>query len=269
MNFVNAVLFLALSCPAHGSAQTTTFNRVRYQGGTIPSKISPEEIRNKLVVGPEITLSLDNGQLIKFSSKQATSLSYGQEAAHRLGLGIAIGVISPVLGAMVALHKSKQHMIGIDFTDDQGLKQGILLQADKSNYRSMLSSLQAVTGLPVDVREKEQSAVAGLRTRTAGEPSPQSLTAPTTSSQSVDVATTSPSGESRDSVNSLWLTSAPDGAEVYLDGSLVSNTPVGLKLKSGKHTIRVKKPGYADWSRKVVSQPGFELRLAAVLEPKK
>jgi hypothetical protein len=46
MNFVNAVLFLALSCPAHGSAQTTTFNRVRYQGGTIPSKISPEEIRN-------------------------------------------------------------------------------------------------------------------------------------------------------------------------------------------------------------------------------
>jgi hypothetical protein len=183
-------------------------------------------------------------------------------------LGIAIGVISPVLGAMVALHKSKQHMIGIDFTDDQGLKQGILLQADKSNYRSMLSSLQAVTGLPVDVREKEQSAVAGLRTRTAVEPSPQSLT-PTASSQSVDVATTNPSGESPDAVNSLWLTSTPGGAEVYLDGSLVSNTPVGLKLKPGKHTIRVKKPGYTDWSRKVVSQPGFELRLAAVLEPKK
>src|ERR1700693_3445541 len=95
----------------------------------------PRSVRRKSETnwwGPEIRLSLDNGQVIKFSPKQATSLSYGQEAAHRLGLGIAIGVISPVLGAMVAIHKSKQHMIGIDFTDDQGLKQGLLLQADKS-----------------------------------------------------------------------------------------------------------------------------------------
>ncbi len=269
MKILNVLLFLMFAGPAHGDTQSS-FDKVRYHGGSIPSKISPDEIRNKLTIRTDgINLDLKNGQVIQFPTNQITSLSYGQEAHHRLGPGIAIGLVSPLLGAMVALHKAKQHLIGIDFTDDQGQKQGILLQGDKSNYQSILVSLQAVTGLPVYVTEKEQSAIAGVRTTAIAEPSHQTLAAVAAPPSPGETAGANPPAQLPDSTNSLWLTSNPDGAEVYLDGSLVSNTPAALKLKPGKHTIRVRKPGYADWSRKIVSQPGFELRLTATLAMKK
>jgi hypothetical protein len=41
---------------------------------------------------------------------------------------------------------------------------------------------------------------------------------------------------------------------------------VTLKLKSGTHTIRVKMPGFKDWSREVVSGVGNEAHLTATLE---
>lgn len=62
------------------------------------------------------------------------------------------------------------------------------------------------------------------------------------------------------------VTSAPDGADVNSDGSFVGNTPAMLKLSIGKHTVRVSKNGYKDWSREITVQDGSEVRLNANLE---
>jgi hypothetical protein len=67
-------------------------------------------------------------------------------------------------------------------------------------------------------------------------------------------------------LESLVVTSTPEGAEVYLDGSLVGNAPATLKLNSGKHTVGVKMAGYKDWSRDVLANDGTEARLTAALE---
>jgi hypothetical protein len=65
---------------------------------------------------------------------------------------------------------------------------------------------------------------------------------------------------------SIYVHSSPDSAEVYVDGSLVGDTPATLKLNPGQHTIRVVSTGYKEWSRQLTVQAGWEAHLAAVLE---
>ena len=62
------------------------------------------------------------------------------------------------------------------------------------------------------------------------------------------------------------VTSAPEGAEVLLDGQFVGNTPATLNLPAGKHTIRVKAEGYKEWSRELTVLAGGSVTLAASLE---
>lgn len=69
-----------------------------------------------------------------------------------------------------------------------------------------------------------------------------------------------------DDDGTLTVTSTPEAAEVYSDGNFVGTTPAKLKLKSGKHTIRVAFTGYKEWSREVTVPPGSELNLASALE---
>lgn len=64
----------------------------------------------------------------------------------------------------------------------------------------------------------------------------------------------------------LTVTSTPEAADVYSDGNFVGTTPSKLKLKSGKHTIRIVLAGYKEWSREVTVPPGSELTLASALE---
>ena len=77
-----------------------------------------------------------------------TELSYGQDVHRRVGAAIGLAVVSLGIGALMALSKSKKHFIGITW-DDKGAKGGIALQADKSNYRGVLTGLEGVTGKKV------------------------------------------------------------------------------------------------------------------------
>jgi hypothetical protein len=67
---------------------------------------------------------------------------------------------------------------------------------------------------------------------------------------------------------SIYVHSNPDSAEVYVDGSLIGDTPATLKLSPGQHTIRVALTGYNEWTRELTVQAGLEAHLAAVLEKK-
>jgi len=62
---------------------------------------------------------------------------------------------------------------------------------------------------------------------------------------------------------SLAVSSTPAGADIYLDGQFVGNTPSTLNV-TGSHTVAVKKNGFQDWTRQM-SFSGGSITLNAEL----
>ncbi len=266
MDLFRKVFAFVLCCSLFVQAEGNTFDKVRYNGGSISTKVKADDWDNKLTVSADaITLALKDGQTLAIVPKQVTSLSYGQEAHRRVGTAIGIAVISLGAGALFALHKTKLHYIGINYTDKDGKKQGVLLQGDKSNFRAIIVALQGVTGVPLSVGDKDRNEIpAGIAVQTVKEPEETKQTAQT---PPATVPANAALGDSA-AVNpeTLSIVSNPDGAEVYLDNSFIGNAPATLKLKPGKHTITVKQSGYKDWSREVSAESGTETHLMAALE---
>jgi len=74
-----------------------------------------------------------------------TEISYGQDIHRRVGAAIGVAVVSFGIGALLALSKSKKHFVGVTW-DNSGQKGGIAFQADKSDYRGLLTGLEGITG---------------------------------------------------------------------------------------------------------------------------
>lgn len=87
----------------------------------------------------------------------------------------------------------------------------------------------------------------------------------------VQVAETVPNGDKNITANaadssSVSVKSNPEGAEISVDGKFVGNTPSTLQIKSGEHTISVKKDGYTLWERTMTINAGSTITLDAALE---
>ena len=257
MKLVTRVVALVLCFSILAYADGNTF-KVRYNGGSISTKVNQDDWDNKLSVSSEdIVFTLKDGQSVTIPPKTVSSISYGQEAHRRVGTAIGIAVFSLGLGALFALHKTKLHYIGITYTDKDGKSQGLLLQGDKSNFRAILVALQGVTGAPISVSEKERSEIpAGLVANTTKAPEESKPTP-------AAVAAAGPVDESKALVQ---LSSTPDSAEVYLDNAFVGNTPAVLKLPVGKHTIKLTSSGFKDWTRELDAQAGMEVHLKATMD---
>jgi hypothetical protein len=74
-----------------------------------------------------------------------TEVSYGLEVHHRIGQAVALAFVSFGAGMLVAFSKEKKHYIGIVW-DDAGKKGGLVLQADKNEYRGLVAALEGLTG---------------------------------------------------------------------------------------------------------------------------
>lgn len=74
-------------------------------------------------------------------------------------------------------------------------------------------------------------------------------------------AATTPIGKGR-----LQVSSAPDSADIEIDGSFVGNTPSDVQVAEGDHTITVRKTGFKDWERKMKVTAGSSVHLNAELE---
>jgi len=174
------LLAVVLSCltatTAFGQSTGNTFTKVRYNGGSVPSTVSPKDWNNRMTVTPDVvTLELkgEKKTLQKFEipSKSITSLSYGQEAHRRVGTMIALAVLVAPVALFGLFHKTRLHYIGVQYKLPEGKSGGILLQGDKDNYRAILVALQGVANVPVSVAEKERSFVpVGIDTTVAKEP---------------------------------------------------------------------------------------------------
>jgi hypothetical protein len=249
------------------SAQGNSFDKVRYNGGSVATKVKPDDWDNKLTVSPEtITLALKDGQSIAIPPKQVIGLSYGEEAHRRVGMAIGLAVLSLGIGALSALHKTKLHYIGISYADADGKKEGILLQGDKGNYRAILVALQGVTGVPVAVGEKDREEIpVGVATQVSSD-SQNGKDKGQQSSGGAPIPASDSSAPASAAAATVSVSSTPDGADIYSDGAFVGNAPATLKLAAGKHTIKVSMAGYKDWSREITTQAGSDVRLAAILE---
>jgi len=259
MRYFHGVLAAILCCSILAYAEGNTFTRVRYNGGSVPSKVSPKDWDNTLTVTPDaITLLLKDKARVDIPPKSVTSISYGQEAHRRVGTMIALAVLVAPVALFGLFHKTRLHYIGIQYKTPDGKNAGILLQGDKSNYRAMLVALQGVTGVPVSVAEKERSfvpvGVSTSVTRNPEESTPQPAKAMAENASPAD------------GVGTVSLTTSPDGADVYVDGQFNGNSPATLKLKPGKHTIRVSMTGYSDWTREISTDAGSSVHLTATLQ---
>ena len=254
------ILVLLLACTVFAYAQGNSFTKVRYNGGSVASKVNAKDWGNKLTVTPEaIVLVLKDKQRVEIPSKSVTSLSYGQEAHRRVGTMIALAILVAPVALFGLLHKTRLHFIGIQYKTSGDNTGGILLQGDKDNYRAMIVALQGVTGVPVSVGEKERSFIpVGVSTSIVnGTDEKKSATQPP--------ATQAASAEAT-GTGTVIVDTNPNGADIYVDDQFCGNGPATLKLKSGTHTIRVKRSGFKDWSRELVSGVGNETHLTATLE---
>jgi len=62
------------------------------------------------------------------------------------------------------------------------------------------------------------------------------------------------------------IISDSDGAEVYVDGKFLGNTPATLRLAVGSHRILVKLTGFPDYVRIVEVPKSSKLTLKATFE---
>lgn len=79
------------------------------------------------------------------------------------------------------------------------------------------------------------------------------------------VAADAPGAAPSDS-SGISIKSAPEGADIVIDGKFVGSTPSNLSLKAGEYTISITKPGYVTWERKMTLNAGGNITVDAALE---
>jgi hypothetical protein len=148
---VACALALMLAVPPGLGAQGT-WNRIRYGGGTVQAKVDPYDWNTTLTVSSDkIVLEFGHRVTLRLKPSQVTVLSYGQEAHRRVADMVTLSVFFTPLALFGLLHESKNHFVGIEFTDDDGKKGAVLLEVHKDSYKAVLETLKTVTGKPVQI----------------------------------------------------------------------------------------------------------------------
>ncbi len=233
--------FALLAC-----AQGNSFDKIRYHGGTVLTTTKPKDWGNKLIVSSDrIRLLLKDGQVLEIDSASVYRLAYGQ---RRIKTVVAVGIFTPapLLGGGW-FHKGRRHYVGIRYTDADGNTRGLLLQAHKKNYKRVLLALRRATGAPLSVSQADRKYL------------PPGVEATATKKTEED-------GQAESGPAVITVSSAPESAEVWVNGAFVGNTPAKLTLAAGKYKIRVSLQGYQDWEREIQIFPDSELSVKATLE---
>lgn len=146
---VAALLVLGLGGLPCLAAEDNSWNKLRYSGGTVAAKVNPFDWNTTLTVAPGALTFVFGRQTFRLAASEVTALSYGQEAHRRVADMVALSIVATPLALFGILHQSKTHFIGIEYRTGDGKPGGLLLEADKNNYRAILRALEVVTGKPV------------------------------------------------------------------------------------------------------------------------
>jgi serine protease Do len=63
------------------------------------------------------------------------------------------------------------------------------------------------------------------------------------------------------------VNSDPAGADIYVDGAFVGNTPSTLHLSAGEHAIKIESSGKKSWERQLEVLKDSKVTLSAALTP--
>jgi len=147
---VSIVVAAAVLGASQLAASGNSWNKLRYSGGTVQAKVNPYDWNTVLTVTPDaIVLVFGGRSTLRVAPAQVTALSYGKEAHRRVADMVVLSLIVSPLALFGLLHESKVHFIAIEYKMDDGKAGGVLLEADKGNYRVILDTLKTVTGKPV------------------------------------------------------------------------------------------------------------------------
>ena len=136
--------------PGWLDAAGNSWNKLRYNGGTVDAKVNPFDWNTTLTVTADaVTLVFSGRRTVRIKPSDVTGLSYGQEAHRRVADMVALSLVATPLALFGILHQSKTHLIGIEYRTRDGKPGGLLLEADKNNYRVILQILSSVTGKAV------------------------------------------------------------------------------------------------------------------------
>lgn len=142
MKFLLALLLCVL-LPVSAIAGDNGY-KVSYDGGSIADTKTGTGLK-LFVEGNQIRFKRGDSDFVVIPATAITEISYGQDVHRRVGAAIGLAVVSFGIGALMALTKSKKHFIGLTWADGDK-KGGLVIQADKSEYRGILAGLEGVTG---------------------------------------------------------------------------------------------------------------------------
>jgi hypothetical protein len=143
--FVVAVLFANAISPALLGGIPS--KKAVYRGGTVAGLAPNTEGAVTTTDEQHFTFAYKKGALV-IPYERVNFLEYGQKAGRRIGLGIAV---SPVL----LLSKKRRHYLTINFLDDQGRQQAVVLELGKAIVRTTLASIEARTGRKIEYQDDE------------------------------------------------------------------------------------------------------------------
>jgi hypothetical protein len=259
MRTAQRAIIILLSLTTVVYSQGNMFDKIRYNGGAIQTKVKPDDWGNHLTVSSdEIKLELKDGQIVRIDPKRVTGLSYGQEAHRRVGTMVALGILLAPLALFGLFHKTRLHFVGVEFTTEDDKKSGLLLQAHKDNYRAVLMGLRGVTGAPISVAEEDRKYVPTEVAAVSAKDTEKSNTS--------GVQEAGKASSHEEIPGTIRVTSDPEGGEIVVDGEFVGNAPAQLKLAVGKHSIRIKSEGYEEWAKEINVLAGSELTVRSILK---
>ena len=136
-------LALCFAIPLTGLAGDNSY-KVNYDGGSFAEIKSGTDLK-LYISGNKIRFVKGGKDIQVIPASSVTEISYGQDVHRRVGAAIGIGLVTFGIGGLMALTKSKKHFIGLTW-DNEGKKGGLAFQADKDDYRGILTGLEGVTG---------------------------------------------------------------------------------------------------------------------------
>jgi len=136
-------VLLCLILPASAIASDNGY-KVTYDGGSIADTKAGVGIK-LFIEGDHIRFTKGDKDLAVIPASAITEISYGQDVHRRVGTAIGLAVFSLGIGALMLLSKSKKHYVGLTWADGDK-KGGLVIQADKNEYRGILAGLEGVTG---------------------------------------------------------------------------------------------------------------------------
>jgi hypothetical protein len=134
-------------CAGSAALGAVRGDEVMYIGGTMTSIPDKTEGALDLSGEKEGVFNSKKGSF-RFQYAQITGLEYGQKAGRRLGLALAV---NPVL----LFSKKRKHFLTVEFTDEQGQRQGAVLEVAKGKVRGVITALEAKSGKQTEYESEE------------------------------------------------------------------------------------------------------------------